>query len=56
MKNVGMKYQYSYEEQWEPKDIPVIFRLYQLNLDGNTKRSYKKYWDASIVRFIETNN
>lgn len=56
MKNVGMKYQYSYEEQWQPKDIPVIFRLYQLNLDGNTKRSYKKYWDTSIVRFIEANN
>ena len=55
MKNVGMKYQYSYEEQWQPKDILVTFRMYQLNLDGNTQRVYKKYWDTSDVHFIETN-
>lgn len=36
MKKVGMKYCYSYEEQWQPKDISVIFRMYQLNFDGNT--------------------
>ena len=55
MKNVGMQYQYSYEEQWQPKDILVTFRMYQLNLDGNTQRVYKKYWDTSDVHFIETN-
>lgn len=55
MKNVGMKYQYSYEEQWQPKDILVTFRMYQLNLDGNTQRVYKRYWDTSDVHFIETN-
>ena len=27
MKQVGMKYQYSYEEQWQPKDVPVFFRM-----------------------------
>ncbi len=53
MKNVGMKYQYSYEEQWKPKNIIVIFRMYQLNLDGNTERVYKKYWDNSAVHFVE---
>lgn len=53
MKNVGMKYQYSYEEQWQPKNIPVIFRMYQLNLDGRENRVYKKYWDNADVRFIE---
>ena len=26
MQRVGMKY--SYEEQWQPKDFPVIFRMY----------------------------
>ena len=36
MKKVGMRYCYSYEEQWQPKDIPVIFRMYQLNFNGNT--------------------
>lgn len=54
MRNVGMKYQYSYEEQWQPKDILVVFRMYQLNLDGDEKRVYKKYWDTSSVHFVET--
>ena len=42
MRNVGMKYQYYYEEQWQPKDVLVTFRLYQLNLDGNEDRIYRK--------------
>ena len=53
MRNLGMKYQYSYEEQWQPKDILVTFRMYQLNLDGNEDRVYKKYWDNSAVHFVE---
>ena len=53
MKQLGMKYQYSYEEQWQPKNIPVIFRMYQLNLDGDQTRVYQKYWDHSVVHFIE---
>ena len=48
-----MKYCYSYEEQWQPKDISVVFRMYQLNLDGK-ERVFRKYWDASKVHFIET--
>ena len=55
MRRLGMKYQYSYEEQWMPKNIPVTFRMYQLNLDGKTDRVYKKYWNDSSVRFIEEN-
>ena len=54
MKNIGMKYQYSYEEQWQPKDILVTFRMYQLNLDGNEDRVYRKYWDTYDVHFVET--
>ena len=53
MRNVGMKYQYSYEEQWQPKNILVTFRMYQLNLDGKESRVYPKYWDHSAVHFIE---
>lgn len=53
MKRLGMKYRYSYEEQWQPKNIQVIFRMYQLNLDGNENRIYQRYWDKSEVRFIE---
>lgn len=53
MKQLGMSYQYSYEEQWQPKDILVTFRMYQLNLDARNDRVYKKYWDNSAVHFIE---
>lgn len=54
MRNVGMKYQYSYEEQWQPKNILVTFRMYQLNLDGNERCVYRKYWEESAVHFVET--
>ncbi len=54
MQKIGMKYQYSYEEQWQPKNISVIFRMYQINLDGNSDRVFKKYWETSDVHFIET--
>ncbi len=54
MKRLGMKYQYSYEELWQSKDILVIFRMYQLNLDGNECRVYKEYWNNSTVHFVET--
>ena len=54
MKNIGMKYQYSYEEQWQPKDIIVTFRMYQLNFDEREDRVYQKYWDNSNIHFIET--
>lgn len=53
MKRLGMKYMYSYEEQWQPKDISVIFRMYQLNFDGQKDRIYKKYWDHSENHFVE---
>ena len=52
MRNVGMEYRYSYEEQWQPKDIPVVFRMYQLNFDGSGF-GYKKYWEESDERFVE---
>lgn len=53
MQNVGMRYRYSYEEQWQPKNFPVIFRMYQLNFDGNTDFVYLKYWNESDNHFIE---
>lgn len=54
MQKVGMIYRYSYEEQWQPKDFPVIFRMYQLNFDGNDAFAYKKYWNMYGNHFIET--
>ena len=54
MKRIGMRYRYTYEEQWQPKNILVTFRMYQLNLDGQDERVYQKYWDRAAVRLIET--
>jgi len=52
MKKIGMTYKYSYVEQWQPKDIPVTFRMYQLNFDGKD-RTYMKYWNKYDDHFIE---
>ncbi len=54
MRQAGMKYQYSYEEQWQPKDFLVTFRMYQLNFDDKDNSVFKKYWDSSEVHFVET--
>ena len=53
MKRLGMTYRYSYEEQWQPKNKRVVFRLYQRNFDGREDRTYAKYWDLYPVHFIE---
>lgn len=55
MKQVGMKYMYSYEENWQPKNFKVVFRMYQLNFDGGQNRVFRKYWDKYKVHFIEEN-
>ena len=52
MKNIGMTYRYSYEEQWQPKNILVTFRMYQLNLDG-TNHTYTGYQNR-YPYFVET--
>ena len=44
MKKIGMTYRYSYKELWQPKNILVTFRMYQLDLDG-TERTYTGYKD-----------
>lgn len=52
MKKLLMSYKYSYVEQWQPKDIPVTFNMFQLNFDGNTDRVYMEYWDKYENHFI----
>ena len=54
MKRIGMSYRYSYKELWQLKNFPVIFRMYQLNLDGEQDRVYRKYWDLYDEHFVET--
>lgn len=53
MKKLGMHYRYSYVEQWQPWDIPVTFRMYQRNFDGEEKRCYQAYWNAAQEHFVE---
>lgn len=54
MRRLGMRYQYTYEEQWMPKNFPVTFRMYQLNFQEGDKGVYKKYWNDSAIRFVES--
>ena len=53
MQKLGMKYCYSYEEQWQPKDFSVIFRMYQLNFDSNSDFVYSRYWNELDHHFVE---
>lgn len=53
MRQIGMHYCYSYVEQWQPKNFPVTFRMYQLNLDGRGDRVYSAYWDRYKTHFVE---
>lgn len=53
MQRLGMQYQYTYLEQWQPKNIPVHFRLYLLNRDGNDQRQFLKYWQQYPTHTIE---
>ena len=54
MQRLGMRYQYSYEEQWQPKNRLVLFRMYQLDLDGTEGRVFRRYWEWSAVHFVES--
>ena len=53
MKALGMRYRYSYQELWQPKNLLVTFRMYQLNFDHNDERVYKEYWNKYANHFIE---
>lgn len=53
MQRLGMKYRYSCREQWQPKNLSVIFRMYQLNFDGNNDFVYRKYWNIYANHFVE---
>ena len=54
MRALGMRYHYSYVELWQPKNIPVTFRMYQLNFDGDENRVYTAYWQRYETHFVET--
>lgn len=49
----GMKYCYTYEELWLPKNFLVTFRMYQLNFTKEKDWVYMEYWNQHKVHFIE---
>lgn len=53
MQALGMKYQYSYEELWQPKNIAVTFRMYQLNFTIADDFVYREYWGKYPKHFVE---
>lgn len=53
MQKLGMSYRYTYRELWQPKGLPVTFRMYQLNLDGNEGRTYEGYLKRHRENFVE---
>lgn len=53
MRALGMRYRYSYEELWQPKNFFVTFRMYQINLDGHDDRVYREYWNRYENHFVE---
>lgn len=54
MRKLGMTYRYSYEELWQPKNFPVVFRMYQLNFTADEDYVYRKYWDMYENHFVES--
>lgn len=44
MRKLGMDYRYSYRELWQPKNVSVVFCMYQKNFDGSDF-VYRGYWD-----------
>jgi RimJ/RimL family protein N-acetyltransferase len=52
MKKIGMSYRYSYVEQWQPKDIRVTFRMYQMVFTEGVD-VYREYWEKYPQHFVE---
>ncbi|MCI1892704.1 MAG: GNAT family N-acetyltransferase [Schleiferilactobacillus harbinensis] len=54
MQKLGMHYQYSYDEKWQPKNRLTTFRLYQLNLADKNAPVYREYWEKYPTHFVES--
>lgn len=52
MEKLGMTYRYSYVEQWQPKNLRVTFRLYQLDLNGQEQPAYPGYWNTHSEHWV----
>ena len=52
MRKIGMTYRYSYVERWQPKDISVTFRLYQIDFAPGIP-TFSAYWERYPDHFVE---
>lgn len=55
MQKLGMRYQYSYEELWQPKNFLVVFRMYQIIFSMPPGYVYEGYKERYPNHFIEPN-
>lgn len=53
LQRLGMQYCYSYREQWQPKNLSVVFRLYQLNFSAPEAFMYRGYWERYTEHWVE---
>lgn len=53
MQRLGFRYEYTYAEQWQPKNYPVIFRMYELNLTAPQDFVYQGYWEKFPMHLKE---
>lgn len=51
-----MQYKYSYIELWQPKNIKVRFRMYQLNLGITQADTYLEYWNNMKTISLKIDN
>ena len=53
LEKLGMTYRYSYREQWQPKNLPVVFRMLQLDLLPGvpTYSRYREQYGAFTEEF-----
>jgi len=54
LKKLGFSYKYTYQKWWQPKNILVDFRMFQLNF-GDNGHIYKGYWNQYSIHYVEEN-
>ena len=53
MRRLGMQYCSAYWEKWQPKNIWVLFRMYQYNFVPGDCSVYRAYWEHAGARVVE---
>lgn len=51
MERCGMTYRYSYRECWQPKDIDVVFKLFQIDFARGVP-TYSGYWERHPQHWV----